>query len=68
MTFIYGEAEILVSRSIAYPDFEHFDKIGILTVDVVNFNNKIDGDLAGNYYIGIYSISECAFTINTYLI
>lgn len=35
---------------------------------MVNFTKKLDGDLAGNYYVGVYSIAECTFIINTFLI
>ena len=68
MTFLYGEAEIVVSRSIIRPDLNNFDKIGIFSVNMVNFSKENDGDLTGNYYIGVYSIAECEFTINTFVI
>ena len=35
---------------------------------MVNYTKEIDGDLAGNYYIGVYSIAECSFTINTFIV
>ena len=35
---------------------------------MVNYTKEIDGDLAGNYYIGVYSIADCTFTINTFIV
>ena len=37
-------------------------------MNMVNYTKSIDGDLTGNYYIGVYSIAECMFTINTFLV
>ncbi len=68
MTFLYGEAEIVASRSIERPNLNMFDKIGIFSVNLVNFKKEHEGNLKGNYYIGVYSIAECAFTMNTFLI
>ena len=31
---------------------------------MVNFTKLKDGNLNGSYYIGVYAISDCAFTIN----
>ena len=34
---------------------------------MVNYTKKLDGDLTGNYYVGVYSIAECTFIINTFI-
>ena len=57
MTFLYGEAEIVASRSLEWPDLNNFDKIGIFSVNLINFEKKKEGNLTGVYYIGVYSIS-----------
>ena len=34
---------------------------------MVNFTNEKDGDLNATYYVGVFSISDCVFTINVIL-
>lgn len=35
---------------------------------MVSYSKAVDNDLEGKYYIGIYSIAECTFTINTFIL
>ena len=34
---------------------------------MINYTKDFDGNLTGNYYVGVYSIAECAFIINTFV-
>jgi len=54
----------VVSRKDKLPSFRNSEKSGYFGINLVNFTKEKDGKLNMDYYIGVFSISDCVYTIN----
>lgn len=53
-----------MSRRNKLPNFDNLEKTGYFGINLINFTKEKDGKLSMNYYIGVFSISDCVYTIN----